>query len=63
MKTTWLGGLLLRRLVMPLTFAAQAMFMRWMGCELGADAYINITAQYHPAGGVSHAQFLNSTAA
>ncbi|MEW6045460.1 MAG: radical SAM protein [Bacillota bacterium] len=45
-------GVLLRHLVMPHGLAGTAEIMRWVARELSPDTYVNIMAQYHPAGRV-----------
>jgi len=50
-------GLLLRHLVMPGDICGTGEIMRWIAQELGADTYVNIMAQYRPAGGVSGTQY------
>lgn len=50
-------GLLLRHLVMPGDIFGTREIMRWIACELGADTYVNIMAQYRPAGKVSHTEY------
>ena len=50
-------GLLLRHLVMPGDICSTGKIMRWIARELGADTYVNIMAQYRPAGKVSRTQY------
>ena len=50
-------GLLLRHLVMPGDICGTGEIMRWIARELGADTYVNIMAQYRPAGRVSRTQY------
>jgi len=45
-------GLLVRHLVMPGDVAGTAPIMRFLAQELSPDTYVNIMAQYHPAGKV-----------
>jgi putative pyruvate formate lyase activating enzyme len=52
-----LRGLLLRHLVMPGSVAATPEIMQWITRELGADTYVNLMAQYHPAGHVSETEY------
>ena len=49
-------GLLLRHLVMPGDICGTRQIMRWIARELGADTYVNIMAQYRPAGKVSRTE-------
>lgn len=44
-----LRGVLLRHLVMPGGVAGTPEIMQWIARELGADTYVNLMAQYHPA--------------
>jgi putative pyruvate formate lyase activating enzyme len=46
-------GLLIRHLVMPGEVAGTQAVMRWIAAELSPDTYVNVMAQYHPAGKVS----------
>jgi putative pyruvate formate lyase activating enzyme len=50
-------GLLLRHLVMPGDICGTGEIMHWIARELGADTYVNIMAQYRPAGRVSPTQY------
>jgi putative pyruvate formate lyase activating enzyme len=45
-----LRGVLLRHLVMPGGVAGTAEIMNWISHELGPETYVNLMAQYHPAG-------------
>lgn len=45
-------GLLLRHLVMPGMLDETEAILRWVAEELGPDTYINVMAQYYPAGRV-----------
>jgi putative pyruvate formate lyase activating enzyme len=45
-------GVLVRHLVMPGDVAGTAAIMRFLAEELSPDTYVNIMAQYHPAGKV-----------
>jgi putative pyruvate formate lyase activating enzyme len=53
-----LRGVLLRHLVMPGGVAGTPEIMQWTARELGADTYINLMAQYHPACRVSESEYL-----
>jgi putative pyruvate formate lyase activating enzyme len=46
-------GVLLRHLVMPGMLAETRQIMTWLARELGPDTYVNVMAQYYPAGTVS----------
>jgi len=48
-----LRGVLLRHLVMPGGAAGTNEVMQWIARELGRDTYVNLMAQYRPAGHVS----------
>jgi putative pyruvate formate lyase activating enzyme len=50
-------GLLLRHLVMPDGVAGTEAILEWVARELGRDTYINLMAQYHPAGRVRRGEF------
>ncbi|MGP8268883.1 MAG: radical SAM protein [Terracidiphilus sp.] len=50
-------GLLLRHPVMPGNVAGTEAILEWVARELGRDTYVNIMAQYHPAGRVSRGEF------
>ena len=43
-------GLLVRHLVMPDNLAGTADVARWLATKLSPDTYLNVMAQYHPAG-------------
>ena len=45
--------MLLRHLVMPGDIAGTREIMDWVARELGPDTYVNVMAQYYPAGKVS----------
>ena len=45
-------GLLIRHLVMPGQIAGTAEILRWIATELSTDSYVNVMAQYAPAGQV-----------
>jgi putative pyruvate formate lyase activating enzyme len=47
-----LRGVLVRHLVMPEGYAGSKQVMRFIARELSPDTYVNIMAQYHPAGEV-----------
>ena len=46
-------GLLIRHLVMPEEVAGTQAVMQWIADELSPETYVNLMAQYHPAGKVS----------
>jgi putative pyruvate formate lyase activating enzyme len=46
-------GLLIRHLVMPEDVAGTPAVMHWIADELSPETFINLMAQYHPAGKVS----------
>jgi putative pyruvate formate lyase activating enzyme len=48
-----LRGLIVRHLVMPGDIGGTREIMQWMARELGTDTYVNVMAQYYPAGKVS----------
>jgi putative pyruvate formate lyase activating enzyme len=50
-------GVLLRHLVMPGGVAGTSEIMQWIARELGADTYVNLMAQYHPACRVSETEY------
>jgi len=50
-------GVLLRHLVMPGGVAGTPEIMQWIARELGADTYVNLMAQYHPACRVSEIEY------
>ena len=52
-----LRGVLLRHLVMPGNVAGTSEIMRWIARELGPDTFLNLMAQYRPAGRVSGTEF------
>lgn len=45
-------GLIIRHLVMPGGTAGTREIMQWITSELGTDTYVNVMAQYYPAGQV-----------
>ncbi|MBI2462420.1 MAG: hypothetical protein HYV61_13195 [Candidatus Rokubacteria bacterium] len=46
-------GLLVRHMVMPGMLEETRRIVRWLAEELGPDTYVNVMAQYYPAGAVS----------
>jgi putative pyruvate formate lyase activating enzyme len=50
-------GLLVRHLVMPENIAATREVMRWIARELSPTTYVNLMAQYYPAGKVSRHEY------
>ena len=52
-----LRGVLLRHLVMPGGAAGTADIMQWIARELSTETYVNLMAQYRPAGHVSAKQY------
>jgi putative pyruvate formate lyase activating enzyme len=50
-------GLLIRHLVMPEGVAGTREVMDWIGQELSPTTYVNLMAQYYPAGKVSRHEF------
>jgi len=52
-----LRGVLLRHLVMPSGAAGTAEIMQWIAGELSLQTYVNLMAQYRPAGHVSAKQY------
>ena len=53
-----LRGLLLRHLVMPGGIAGTREIMEWVARELGPDTYVNLMAQYSPAGKVNGREYV-----
>ncbi len=53
-----LRGLIVRHLVMPGDIAGTRDIMRWVAEELGPDTYVNVMAQYYPAGKVSKKEYV-----
>ncbi len=49
-------GLLIRHLVMPGEVAGTRAVMQWIADELSPETYVNLMAQYHPAGKVSRSE-------
>lgn len=52
-----LRGLLVRHLVMPEGLASTPEIMRFLAEEVSRDTYVNVMAQYGPAGRVSHTRY------
>jgi len=50
-------GLLIRHLVMPGNIAGTGEVMRWIARELSPTTYVNVMAQYYPAGKISRAEY------
>lgn len=50
-------GLLIRHLVMPGDIAGAREVMRWIARELSPTTYVNVMAQYYPAGKVSRKEY------
>jgi putative pyruvate formate lyase activating enzyme len=50
-------GLLIRHLVMPGLGEESEEILRWIASELGPGSYVNVMAQYHPAGRVLAGEF------
>ena len=50
-------GVLLRHLVMPGGVAGTPEIAQWIARELGADTYVNVMAQYHPACRVGETEY------
>lgn len=50
-------GLLIRHLVMPGGIANTAAIMRFLAQEISPDTYVNMMAQYHPAGKVGNGHY------
>jgi putative pyruvate formate lyase activating enzyme len=51
-------GLLFRHLVMPGDLAGTREIVEWVARELGPNTYINVMAQYRPAGKVSNKEYV-----
>ena len=51
-----LRGVILRHLVMPGEIAGTRQIMHWIAQELGPETYVNVMAQYYPAGKVSETE-------
>ncbi len=50
-------GLIVRHLVMPQQIAGTREIMQWIARELSPDTYVNVMAQYYPAGKVSSQEY------
>jgi putative pyruvate formate lyase activating enzyme len=50
-------GLLVRHLVMPGMLDETRQIMTWLAQELSPDTYVNVMAQYYPAGAVSDEKY------
>jgi len=50
-------GLLIRHLVMPADISGTRNVMRWIASELSPTTYVNVMAQYYPAGKVSRSEY------
>ncbi len=50
-------GLLVRHLVMPGMLEETRQIMAWLARELSPDTYVNVMAQYYPAGAVSSEKY------
>jgi putative pyruvate formate lyase activating enzyme len=50
-------GLLIRHLVMPGLLEETRQILKWIASELGPDTYVNLMAQYNPAGKVSGTEY------
>jgi len=50
-------GLLIRHLVMPGDIAGTGEILRWIAQELSPATYVNLMAQYYPAGKVTRSEF------
>ncbi|MFQ5696550.1 MAG: radical SAM protein [Terriglobia bacterium] len=53
-----LRGVLLRHLVMPGGIAGTGEIMEWIAQELSPDTYVNVMAQYYPAGKVTNKDYV-----
>ena len=53
-----LRGVILRHLVMPGGVAGTREIMEWVARELGLNTYVNVMAQYYPAGKVSAREYV-----
>jgi len=49
-------GLLIRHLVMPEDVAGTREVMQWIADELSPETFVNLMAQYYPAGKVSRSE-------
>ena len=50
-------GLMIRHLVMPNNIGGTRQIMRWISTELSPTTYVNVMAQYYPAGKVSSNEY------
>ena len=50
-------GLLVRHLVMPGGIAGTRNVLKWIARELSPDTYVNLMAQYYPAGKVNQREY------
>lgn len=50
-------GLLIRHLVVPGLLEETRQILNWIACELGPDTYVNLMAQYRPAGKVGRPEY------
>ncbi len=50
-------GLIVRHLVMPGMLQETRQIMNWLAQELSPDTYVNVMAQYYPAGVVSEEKY------
>ncbi len=53
-----LRGVILRHLVMPGGIAGTREIMEWVARELGPNTYVNVMAQYYPAGKVGRKEYV-----
>src|SRR2546426_8970988 len=53
-----LRGLIIRHLVMPGGIGGTGEIMEWVARELGRNTYVNVMAQYYPAGKVSDKEYV-----
>ncbi len=54
-----LRGVILRHLVMPSSIAGTREIMEWVARELGPNTFVNVMAQYYPAGKVSGKEYVD----
>src|SRR5437879_13619015 len=54
-----LRGLIIRHLVMPGGIGGTGEIMEWVARELGPNTYVNVMAQYYPAGKVSDKEYVD----
>jgi putative pyruvate formate lyase activating enzyme len=57
-KGVALRGVLLRHLVMPAGVAGSPEIFSWLAREVSPDTYVNVMAQYHPAGKVGRGDYV-----